>query len=110
MRNVVGPIYLRPIGWFNWAKYMSRLGRWEEAVRHFLTLDVDRLRSEIPALALIEGQINATMLLPDDFSWNGTGKTPTLYRYYCQSGADKETFHARATDCFEYFSQHPVAA
>ena len=102
------PDFFTPIGWFNWAKCMSKLGRWEEAVRHFLTLDVDRLRSEMPALALIEGQINAAMLLPDDFRGMVLESIPLYTGITASQGADKGTFHTRATNCFEYFSQHPV--
>ncbi|MCY4363214.1 MAG: SMEK domain-containing protein [Gammaproteobacteria bacterium] len=100
------PDFFTPIGWFNWAKIMAKLGKWEDASTRLVTLD--KHWPKMPALALIEGQINAAMLLPDGFRGMVLEGLPLYTGITPGQGADKETFHTRATECFEYFNQHPV--
>ena len=100
------PDFVTSIGWFNWAMIMAKLGKWEEASKQLVILDEHW--SEMPALSLIEGQVNAAMLLPDGFR-DMVLDGPPLYTCITPGqGSDKKTFHARATECFEFFSQHPV--
>ena len=98
--------FFTPVGWFNLAKCMIRLGKWKKAAQQLLSLDT--LWPDMPALALIEGQINAAMLLPDDFREMVLDSLPLYTGITPSQGGDKETFHLHATKCFEYFSQNSV--
>ena len=100
------PDFVTSIGWFNWAMIMAKLGKWEEASKQLVILDEHW--SEMPALSLIEGQVNAAMLLPDGFRDMVLDGPPLYTGITPGQGSDKKTFHARATECFEFFSQHPV--
>ena len=64
------------VGWRNWAGCMAEAGEWERTAERLAGLDGNR--SDEPALALIEGIINAQLLLPAEtrsltsdpsFSW-----------------------------------------
>ena len=44
---------------------MAKEGRWEEACQRLINFE--SFWSEMPALAVIEGAINAAMLLPEDY-------------------------------------------
>ena len=98
--------FITPIGWLNWAKIMAELGKWEEASTRLVTLE--KYWPSLPALALTEGQINAAMLLPDEFREMVLEGLPLYTGISISQGSDKDAYHARAMGCFEYFSQHPV--
>lgn len=100
------PDFVTSIGWFNWAMIMAKLGKWKEASKQLVTLN--EYWSDMPALALIEGQVSAAMLLPDDFRGMVLEGPPLYTGITPDQGSDKKDFHVRATECFEYFSQHPV--
>ena len=98
--------FFTPIGWFYWAVCMSAIGKWEEAAQRMGSLH--DFREEMPTLAMLEGQINAAMLLPEDFRY-GVLEGPPLYIGIAPSqGRKKEACHARARECFEYLGQHRV--
>ena len=103
-KNHNEPEFFKAIGWVSWAKSMVKLGKWEEAAQQLLTLDGHW--SEMPVLAFMEGQINAAMLLPDDFRGMVLDSLPLYTGITPSQGADKEKYHARATACFEFASQN----
>ena len=59
---VASPTHFTDIGWRNWAIFMAGAGRWGEAARGLLAIAGHVERT--PALAEIEGRINAALVLP----------------------------------------------
>ena len=95
--------FFTPVGWKNWAVCMAKVGRWTEAAQRLLSFKSHW--QQMPALAFVEGIINAAMLLPDEHRERALeavpvylGVTPTLV-----AGAEKH--HARAVACFEFAEQ-----
>ena len=95
--------FFTAVGWMNWAVCMAKVGHWNEAAQRLLNFESHW--QQMPALALVEGIINAAMLLPDEHREKALetipvylGVTPTLV-----VGAEKH--HSRAADCFEFAEQ-----
>ena len=92
------PQFFTDIGWRAWALCMVKEGKWSNTASH---LSASGLISEkTPALALIEGIINAAMLLPDDLRSNPFQAVPIFKDVAPVLGFDAEQYHARATFCF----------
>ena len=91
------------VGWANWASHMSKLGKWEEAASRLLTLG--SLWPDMPALAFVEGHINAAMLVPDEFKSMTLDGVP-LYQGISPSQKVKaKHYHARAETCFKFMKR-----
>ena len=90
--------FFTAVGWRNWANCMAEVGQWQEAAEHLAR--IDDTWSDAPALALVEGSINAQLLLPAERR-SATGD-PRIFRGISPIQGDQaEAAHARATACFE---------
>ena len=90
--------FFTAVGWKNWACGMAEVGRWEEAAQRLA--EFDRTWSEAPALALVEGIINAQLLLPEE----RRSLTFDIRLYLGMNpnqGEQAATAHRRATACIE---------
>ena len=92
--------FFTAVGWRNWGVCMAKAGQWEEAA-----LRIRGLESHwhgMPALVVLEGIINAALLLPGEYREMALD-APPLYRGIRRSvGKDAENHHARAATCFEF--------
>ena len=86
------------LGWRSWAGCMAEVGRWDEAAERLAKLEGKR--NEEPALSLLEGIINAQLLLPEDR--RGLTAGPVLFVGMAPNQGERaEAAHRRATECFE---------
>ena len=92
-----------PVGWINWAICMSKLGKWKEASQRLMKFEA--LWPGMPALAFVEGRINAAMLLPDDFRQMVFDDVPFCHGISPRQGTEAAQHHARAIICFEFAEQ-----
>ena len=88
------------IGWLNLAISLAKAGRWEEAANRLIRLESSW--SDVPALALVEGMINAAMLLPEDCREFALDTIPAYPGITPNLGEKAKNYHARAHTCFEY--------
>ena len=92
--------FFTAVGWRNWAVCMTKAGRWEEAALRLRGLESHW--HGMPALVVLEGIINAALLLPGEYREMALD-APPLYRGIRRSvGEDAENHHARAATCFEF--------
>ena len=98
------PEFFTTVGWKDWAVSMCRLGKWSEATQRLV--DLESMGSETPLLALIEGIINAAMLLPDEFRATALNGVPLYVGVSPKHGEDAEHHHARATTCLNFVQQN----
>ena len=90
------------IGWRSWAGCMAEVGRWEAAAERLAR--IDGMRNEVPALSLLEGIINAQLLLPDEK--RGLTANPLLFVGITPNQGQKaEDAHERAAKCFDLAEQ-----
>ena len=94
------PSFFTAIGWKNWAVCMSKNKRWEETVNQLTKIEC--LDHGQLALKLIEGIINAAMLLPEDFRNIALEKVPIYENVTPSVREEIETYHSRATACFTF--------
>ena len=94
------PQFFTAVGWKNWALYMAKEGRWEEACQRLIKFE--SFWSEMPALAFIEGVINAALLLPEDYREKTLETVPIFQGVSSHLVAQAENYHSRATICFEF--------
>ena len=95
--------FFSDVGWKNWAVNMATIGRWAEAAKRLATFESPWMDS--PALAVVEGALNAAMLLPADqreFVLTGVPIYPNIDP---NLGPEMEAHHARARMCFEFAQQ-----
>ena len=96
--------FFSDVGWKNWALNMARIGRWAEAAQRLATLETPWMDS--PALAVVEGALNASMLLPADqreFVLTGVPIYPNIDP---NLGQEMQAHHARARVCFEFAQEY----
>ena len=86
------------VGWRNWATSMTEVGQWQEAADVLARLDDPW--SGAPALALVEGIINAQLLLPPERR-SATDEVRIFAGISPIQGERAEAAHARATVCLE---------
>ena len=92
------PGFFAPAGWLNWALFMAELEREEEASRGLIGLE--DCWEELPILAVVEGAINAAMLLPAEFRRPALNGALFIKGVQPIQGASAERYHRRATHCF----------
>ena len=92
------PQFFTDIGWRAWAICMIDGGHWRRAAKRLSTLGL--VSAKTPALALVEGIINAAMLLPEDLRSNPFQAVPISKDVAPVLGPNAEQYHARATLCF----------
>ena len=91
-------------GWWNWALCMAKVGRWDEAAQRLLSFESHW--QQMPVLALVEGIINAAMLLPDEWREKALETIPLYLGVTPTRVAEVEKHHSRASDCFEFAEQN----
>ena len=95
--------FFNSVGWRNWAVCMTKVGRWGEAASRLR--DLEPLWQDLPALAVVEGVINAALLLPGEYRAMAFN-APPLYRGIRPTvGEQAENHHSRATCCFEFLAE-----
>jgi len=92
--------YFTSAGWVGWAIASANCERWESTAEVLLTLQ--DLWDKMPALPIIEGSVNAAMLLPQDFRSRVLDGKPLFHGVAPTPGMVAERHHARATECFVY--------
>ena len=92
--------FLGPAGWLNWALAMAEFDKYEEASRHLANLE--ETWDDLPMLALVEGVINAALLLPPEFRKWALYGVPFVRGVGPNQGTSAERYHARATKCFDF--------
>ena len=90
--------FFTAFGWWYWACCMAEAGRWEEAAQRLAGFD--GVWSDMPALAFIEGVVNAQLLLPEE-SRHLTDGPPLFVGITPNQGEQAEGAHERAKTCFE---------
>ena len=90
--------YLTAVGWKIWAGCMAESGRWQDAAQRLA--EFDGTWSKAPALALVEGIINAQLLLPEERR-SLTYDTHLYLGITPNQGEQAEVAHKRATACIE---------
>ena len=97
------PQFFTAVGWRVWAVCMAKVGKWEEAAQHLLNFQF--YWQEMPALALVEGVINAAMLLPDEHRKTALTIVPIYQGVTPNLVTNAENYHSRAVTCFEFVEQ-----
>ena len=95
--------FFTSVGWKNWAICMVRVNKWDETIHQLLRLE--SLWNENPALAYVEGIINAAMLLPNDIRSIALNSVPLYPEIAPSYGSDSEEYHSRALNCFAFVIQ-----
>ena len=95
--------FFTAVGWKIWAVFMAKIGKWEEAAQRLISFEA--LWPEMPALAFVEGIINAAMLLPDDHREMALKTVPIFQGVAPSLVAGAENRHSRAVACFEFVEQ-----
>ena len=90
--------FFTPIGWHNWALAMTNTGNWHQAIEQLAAIPSDY--RDDPTLDLVEGTLNAAMLLPAEVRALALETIP-LYQGIDQIlGHNLAAYHARARTCF----------
>ena len=90
--------FFTPLGWRTWAYCMAKTGKWEEAARHLHNFDPHY--RETPGLAVVEGIVNAAILLPDEYR-DIAFETVPFYRMITPNLVENvEQYHSHAAHCF----------
>ena len=92
------PGFFTGLGWSKLAIYLSQAGRWEVAAQKLAA--VSELGSEWPELSLLEGAVNAAMLLPLELRWNALISNFNPPEIVTVEGAVADKYRERANVCF----------
>ncbi len=95
--------FFTAVGWKNWAICMAQIGKWKEAAQRLLSFESHW--PKMPALAVVEGVINAAMLLPNDHRERALKNVPIYQGVALNLVAEAEEHHSRAAICFEFAEQ-----
>lgn len=87
-------------GWVGWAIASANCDRWESTAE--VLLEMLDMWDEMLALPIVEGSINAALLLPQDFRSRVLDGVPLFHGIAPTLGAAVENYHSRATECFGY--------
>ena len=90
--------FFTALGWRSWVCCMAEAGKWEEAAQRLAGFD--GVWSDMPALAFIEGVVNAQLLLPEE-SRHLTSEPPLFVEIAPNQGEQAEGAHERAKTCFD---------
>lgn len=89
-------------GWKNWAFHMSESGRWEDAAEKLI--EVESHMGLEPGVALIEGTINAVLILPEELRDKVPGNVPLYFGIGPNMDSKVEKYRKRAIYCFDYLA------
>ena len=95
--------FFTAVGWKNWAVCMAQIGKWKEAAQRLLGFESHW--PEMPALAVVEGVINAALLLPNDHRERALKNVPIYQDVALNLVVEAEEHHSRAAICFEFAEQ-----
>ena len=104
--HAIGVGFFTAHGWRTWGTAMARSGKWSDAAAY-----LSRFESswpEAPGLALIEGVINAAMLLPEDERPRALRSVPMYYQICLHRTRETAKHHARAVLCFRAVQDHHI--
>ena len=87
-------------GWVGWAIASSKCERWESTAKVLLALQ--GMWDEMPALPIIEGSVNAALLLPQDFRSRVLDGMPLFHGIAPTPRTAAENYHSRAMECIGY--------
>ena len=87
-------------GWRLWALYKVKAGHWEDAAR--VLLDVERQLGREPGISLVEGTVNAALLLPEERRGDVIRSLPLYPGVAPNADPRAERHRLRAEACFEY--------
>ena len=87
-------------GWVSWAITSAKRGRWKETAE--VLKGLRPMWDETPALAIVEGCVNAAFLLPEDFRSRVLDGVPLYHGMTPISRLDAIDHHSKALECFGY--------
>ena len=87
-------------GWVSWAIASAKCERWVSTAEVLSALE--GMWDEMPALPIIEGSVNAALLLPQDFRSRVLDGMPLFHGVSPTLGTAVEDYHSRARECFGY--------
>ena len=96
--------FFTAVGWINLALSLVKVGRWEEALKPLVKLE--SLWEKSPMLSLVEGHLNAVMLLPEDFRKSALDTIPLHKGISPVLGVKAKSYHNRAITCFNSAEQN----
>ena len=96
--------FFTAIGWWNWALCMAKVGRWDEAAQRLLSFESHW--QQMPVLVLVEGIINAAMLLPNEYRERALESVPIYLGVTPTLGEEAKKHYARAALCLEFAEQN----
>ena len=94
------PTHFTDSGWCVWTLCLARNKKWEEASSGLLGFSIESERE--PMLAMIEGIVNAALLLPQEQRHLALIGPPTYKAIRPQLGEKARAHHERASQCFLY--------
>ena len=94
------PGYFTHTGWTYWAQLKAQSGHWEEVAREIKVVET-HIGWE-PAIARIEGIVNAALILPEEHRGNLFVSIPLYRRISPNIASTAEVFRQRALDCFNF--------
>ena len=92
--------FFTAVGWRNWAVNMAKIGKWEEAALRLLGFQSHW--HSMPALAFVEGTINAALLLPVEYREMALHSVPIYRGVVPTLSAETAQHHSRASICLEF--------
>ncbi len=92
------PDFFSATGWVNWAIVAAKCEKWMDAAKTLPALESKW--DEAPMLAVIEGIINAALLLPQEYRTRVLDGAPLYHGIAPIHRDDAGTWYARATECF----------
>lgn len=98
------PDYFTELGWREWATCLAKSGRWEDAAAGLRVLAYGQTWG--PALAMLEGSINAGLLLPVESRDLALLGIPTYRGVGPNLHPSANEWHARAAECFKYVEKN----
>ncbi|MCY4260966.1 MAG: hypothetical protein OXC91_11980, partial [Rhodobacteraceae bacterium] len=90
--------FLSGAGWVNWAVASAKCGRWDDAAG--LLAGLQSMWAETPALAIVEGSVNAAFLLPEEFRSRVLDGPPLYHGIAPIPNPTAAASHARSLECF----------
>ncbi len=95
---IVTPTYFTDLGWWNWVLCLAKGNRWDEAAAGLKALASDS--GWAPALAMMEGIVNAALLLPAEWKGLALEGLPIYVGIAPSVDAEAKGRHTRALECF----------
>ena len=98
------PEYFTSMGWREWAICLGMVGEWGQAADGLR--EVSSKSDPSPGITMIEGVINAALLIPEEHRRLVFEGVPTYSRMGPNLGDQARARHRRARECFDHVFQH----